>query len=167
MSQAIIPIDSVEKQIHHIRGHRVILDADLATLYGVSTKRLKEQVRRNRSRFPSDFMFELSEAEFAALRSHFASSKVGRGGARYRPFAFTEQGVAMLSGVLNSSRAIRVNIEIMRTFVKLREITSAHKELSAKLAELEKRYDSQFKVVFEALRQLMQPPEKNKRRIEF
>jgi ORF6N domain-containing protein len=144
-----------------------MLDAVLAVLYGVSTKRLNEQVRRNRSRFPDDFMFQLTGEEVRSLRSQFATSKQGRGGRRYAPLVFTEQGIAMLSSVLNSERAIQVNIEIMRAFVRLREMIATHKDLARKLAALEKRYDAQFKVVFDAIRELMAPPEPNKRKIEF
>jgi ORF6N domain len=132
-----------------------MVDADLAILDGVSTKRLNEQVRRNRSRFPDDFMFQLSEKEVRSLRSQFATSKQGRGGRRYAPLVFTEQGIAMLSTVLNSERAIQVNIEIMRAFVRLREMIATHKDLARKLEALEKRYDAQFKVVFDAIRELM------------
>jgi phage regulator Rha-like protein len=150
-----------------LRGHKVLLDADLAALYGVTTKRLNEQVRRNRSRFPEDFMFQLTSEEVASLRSQFATSNRGRGGRRYAPYAFTEQGVAMLSTVLNSERAIQVNIEIMRAFVRLREILASNAELARKMDALEKKYDSQFKVVFDAIRQLMAPPEAKKRKIGF
>jgi hypothetical protein len=129
-----------------------MLDADLAVLYGVSTKRLNEQVRRNRSRFPDDFMFQLTAEEVRSLRSQFATSKQGRGGRRYAPLVFTEQGIAMLSTVLNSERAIQVNIEIMRAFVRLRRMLASNEDLSRKLAALEKKYDSQFRVVFEAIR---------------
>jgi len=144
-----------------------MLDADLAVLYGVSTKRLNEQVRRNRSRFPDDFMFQLTAEEVRSLRSQFATSKQGRGGRRYAPLVFTEQGIAMLSTVLNSERAIQVNIEIMRAFVRLREMIATHKELARKLEALEKRYDAQFKVVFDAIRELMAPPAPNRRKIGF
>ena len=144
-----------------------MLDADLAVLYGVSTKRLNEQVRRNRSRFPDDFMFQLTAEEVRSLRSQFATSKQGRGGRRYAPLVFTEQGIAMLSTVLNSERAIQVNIEIMRAFVRLRELVATHKDLARKLEALEKRYDAQFRVVFDAIRELMKPPESKKRKIGF
>jgi ORF6N domain len=144
-----------------------MLDADLAVLYGVSTKRLNEQVRRNRSRFPDDFMFQLTTEEVRSLRSQFATSKQGRGGRRYAPLVFTEQGIAMLSTVLNSERAIQVNIEIMRAFVRLRRMLASNEDLSRKLAALEKKYDSQFRVVFEAIRELMTPPEAKKRKIGF
>ena len=144
-----------------------MLDADLAVLYGVSTKRLNEQVRRNRSRFPDDFMFQLTREEVRSLRSQIATSKQGRGGRRYAPLVFTEQGIAMLSTVLNSERAIQVNIEIMRAFVRLREMIATHKDLARKLEALEKRYDAQFRVVFDAIRELMKPPESKKRKIGF
>jgi predicted restriction endonuclease len=144
-----------------------MLDADLAVLYGVSTKRLNEQVRRNRSRFPDDFMFQLTREEVQSLRSQIATSKQGRGGRRYAPLVFTEQGIAMLSTVLNSERAIQVNIEIMRAFVRLREMIATHKDLARKLEALERRYDAQFKVVFDAIRELMAPPESKKRKIGF
>jgi hypothetical protein len=144
-----------------------MLDADLAVLYGVSTKRLNEQVRRNRSRFPDDFMFQLTGEEVRSLRSQFATSKPGRGGRRYAPLVFTEQGIAMLSTVLNSERAIQVNIEIMRAFVRLREMIATHRDLARKLEALEKRYDAQFKVVFDAIRELMAPPTPKKRKIGF
>ncbi len=164
----IAPLDPIVQRILLIRGHRVMLDSDLAELYEVPTKRLNEQVRRNIKRFPPDFMFQLTPEKFDSLRSHFATLKIGRGQHRkYLPYAFTEQGVAMLSGNLNSDRAIDVNVAIMRAFVKLREFALTHKELSRKLNDLEKKYDSQFKVVFDAIRQLMTPPEPKKRKIGF
>jgi hypothetical protein len=144
-----------------------MLDSDLARLYGVPTRRLNEQVRRNRDRFPADFMFELTAGEAAALRSQIATSNSGRGGRRYLPLAFTEQGVAMLSSVLRSDRAVRVNIEIMRAFVKLRELLATHKDLARKLEALERKYDAQFKAVFDAIRQLMVPPRAKRRQIGF
>ena len=140
-----------------------MLDSDLAELYGVPTQRMNEQVRRNIERFPSDFMFQLSTEETQSLRSQFATSK--RGGRRYLPYVFTEQGVAMLSSVLNSDRAVQVNIAIMRVFVKLREMIASNKDLAKRLDELEKKYDAQFKVVFDALRQLMTTPEPGKKKI--
>lgn len=139
-----------------IRRHKVMLDSDLAKLYNVTTKQLNQQVRRNPSRFPPDFMFQLTPKEAAALRSQFVTSKQGRGGRRYAPLAFTEQGVAMLSSVLKSDRAVLVNIAIMRTFVRLREILSTHRGLARKLNELEKKYDAKFRVVFDAIRMLME-----------
>ena len=162
----IVLSEVIQGKIILIRGQKVMLDADLAELYQVSTKRLNEQVRRNSRRFPSDFMFQLTKEEYEILRSQFATSSWG--GRRYLPFAFTEQGVAMLSSVLESERAVLVNVEIMRTFVKLREILATHKDLARKLEELEKKYDEQFAVVFEAIRELMTPPEPPpKRRIGF
>ena len=163
----LVPPEHIERSILLIRGHKVMLDSDLAELYGVTTKRLNEQVRRNLSRFPDDFMFQLTESETHLLRSQFATSKEGRGGRRYRPYAFTEQGVAMLSSVLNSEIAIKVNIEIMRAFVRLRRLLTSHADLARKLDSLERKYDAQFKVVFDAIRELMKPPESKKRPIGF
>lgn len=168
----LIPAEVIEKRILIIRGQKVMLDADLAELYGVTTKRLNEQVKRNYERFPEDFMFQLTAEETENLRSHFGTSNLrsqnatsSHGGRRYDPYAFTEQGVAMLSSVLNSKRAVQVNIEIMRAFVKLREIIASHKDLARKLEQLEKKYDAQFKIVFDALRELIEPPKKPKREI--
>ena len=143
-----------------------MLDADLAKLYEVETKVLNQAVKRNIERFPEDFMFQLSEEEFDFLRSQSVTSSQW-GGRRYPPYAFTEQRVAMLSGVLRSKRAVLVNIEIMRAFVHLRQILSSHAELARKLNELEKRYDAQFKVVFEKIKELMTPPEPKRERIGF
>ncbi|MCK4342747.1 MAG: ORF6N domain-containing protein [Phycisphaerae bacterium] len=163
-----IPAESIEKSIVLLRGQKVMLSHDLAELYGVETKRLVEAVKRNIDRFPGDFMFQLTGDEHTILRSQFASSKQGRGGRRYSPYAFTEQGVAMLSSVLNSPRAIQVNIEIMRAFVRLRQMLASHADLRRKLLALERKYDAQFKVVFDAIRKLMEPAaEKKKRRIGF
>jgi len=150
-----------------LRGERVMLDADLAELYGVETKVLNQAVRRNRARFPADFMFQLSAAEYVNLKSQLVTSSGSHGGRRKWPFAFTEQGVAMLSSVLRSERAIAVNIEIMRTFVRLRDMLGANADLARKLAALEKKYDAQFRVVFDAIRELMEPPTKPKREIGF
>lgn len=163
----ILAPDVVEKHILLIRGQKVILDNDLARLYGVPTKRLNEQVRRNFKRFPSDFMFELTAEEDQILRSQIATSRLRHGGRRYRPLAFTEQGVAMLSSVLNSERAIQVNIAIMRAFVRLRQILATHKALAKKLEEMESKYDEQFRAVFEAIRELMTPPEPARRQMGF
>lgn len=143
-----------------------MLDADLAELYGVETKMLVRAVKRNVDRFPSDFMIQLNKEEFENLRFHFGTSSRW-GGRRYLPYAFTEQGVAMLSSVLNSKRAVQVNIAIMRAFVKLREILATHKDLARKLNEMEEKYDAQFKVVFDAIRQLMIPPEPKRKKIGF
>jgi hypothetical protein len=166
-NRSLIPIERIERMILLIRGQKVMLDSDLAELYGVTTKRLNEQVRRNLSRFPEDFVFQLTESESDLLRSQIATSKTGRGGRRYLPYVFTEQGVAMLSSVLNSERAIKVNIEIMRAFVRLRQILASNKELAKKLNELEKKYDAQFKIVFDVIRELMRTPEPKKRPIGF
>jgi hypothetical protein len=145
-----------------------MLDEDLAVLYGVETRILTRAVRRNSDRFPADFMFQLSDQEVANLRSQIGISSSSYGGRRYRPLVFTEQGVAMLSTVLRSKQAVHVNIEIMRTFVKLRELISSNHELALKLAELEQRYDHQFKIVFDAIREIMLPKEPSrKRRLGF
>lgn len=143
-----------------------MLDSDIAGLYGVETKMLVRAIKRNIYRFPSDFMLQLDKEEFENLRFQFGTSSLW-GGWRYLPYAFTEQGVSMLSSVLNSKRAIQVNVEIMRAFVKLRQLLSSNTELARKLGALEKKYDAQFKVVFDAIRQLMIPPEKHKRKIGF
>ncbi len=166
----LIPREAIEQRIFNIRSQKVMLDADLADLYGVATKVLLQAVKRNLKRFPSDFMFQLNYQEVASLRSQFVTSKTGRGGRRYTPYVFTEQGVAMLSSVLNSERAVQVNIVIMRAFVKLREILSTHKELAHKLAQLERKiekHDDEIKLIFDAIRQLMAPPETKKRKIGF
>jgi hypothetical protein len=165
--QLLIPVERIEQTILLFRGQKVMLDQDLASLYGVETKRLLEAVKRNIARFPEDFMFQLSEDELDILRSQFATSS-SWGGRRYCPYAFTKQGVAMLSSVLRSPRAVAVNIEIMRAFVRLRQILASHADLARKFDAMEKKYDGQFKVVFDALRQLMQPPPaKMKRPIGF
>ena len=160
----------VEKLIRVIRGHKVMLDADLAKLYGVETRVLVQAVKRNSSRFPADFMFPLSSTEAKALRSQTVISKTGRGGRRYLPMVFTEQGVAMLSGVLNSERAVEINIQIMRAFVRLREMIASNKDLARKLDALERKlesHDVHIRSLFEAIRQLMIPPEPKKRKIGF
>jgi len=158
----------LERAIRVLRGHRVMLDQDLAALYGVEVKALNQAVKRNRSRFPDDFMFQLDTKEAASLRSQTVTAKTtGRGGRRTRPYAFTEQGVAMLSSVLRSERAVQVNIEIMRAFVRLRQMLAANADLARKLSALERKYDAQFRVVFDAIRELMTPPPKEKRRIGF
>jgi phage regulator Rha-like protein len=160
-------VGNIPQRILTIRGHRVMLDVDLAELYDVPTKSLNQAIRRNMDRFPEDFMFQLTEAEFAGLRSQFVTSKKKRGGRRYMPYVFTEQGVAMLSGVLNSDRAVQVNIAIMRAFVRMRETMASHRELAQRLNTLEKTYDAHFRVVFDAIRALMEPPKRPRRRIGF
>jgi hypothetical protein len=164
--KALVPIEVIQRQITIIRGEKVMLDRDLAELYGVETKQLKRAVRRNMDRFPPDFMFELTKAEYDALRYQFGTLKRGEH-SKYLPIVFTEQGVAMLSSVLNSKQAIEVNILIMRAFMQLRQMISSHKDLLRKVEEMEKKYDEQFQVVFEAIKQLMTPPEKPKRKIGF
>ena len=161
----LVSVERIEQMILSLRGQKVILDKDLASLYEVSTSNLNKAVSRNLDRFPKDFMFQLSAMEFNDLKFHFGTSSWG--GTRKLPRAFTEQGVAMLSSVLRSSRAVQVNIEIMRAFVRLRELLASNKELARKLDALEKKYDSQFKIVFDAIRQLMAPPVKPKRKIGF
>jgi hypothetical protein len=167
-TDALVPVELIERRIYLVRGQKVMLDSELAELYQVPTKVFNQAVSRNRNRFPEDFMFQLTVEEDQSLRSQIVTSKVGRGGRRYRPYVFTEQGVAMLSSVLNSERAVQVNIAIMRAFVRLREMMESNKELSAKLDALEKKYDTQFGVVFQAIRKLMSPSAKSKpRRIGF
>jgi len=162
---AVIPSERIENAILLIRGEKVLLDRDLALLYGVSTSVLNKAVTRNIDRFPPDFMLKLTREEFSNLKFHFGISSWG--GTRKLPRAFTEQGVAMLSSVLKSRRAVRVNIEIMRAFVKLRGMLASHVDLARKLDELEKKYDEQFRVVFEAMRQLMENESNSKKRIGF
>jgi hypothetical protein len=161
----LIPIEQVEKVILVLRGHRVIVDADLARLYGVATRNLNKAVSRNLERFPADFMLQLSAEEHSNLMFQIGTSSWG--GTRKPPRAFTEQGVAMLSTVLRSPRAVQVNIEIMRAFVRLRQILGTNAELAKKLAALEKKYDAQFRVVFDAIRELMTPPARPPKRIGF
>jgi len=166
---ALMPQERIESKIMLIRGRKVMLDRDLAMLYEVPTKRLNEQVKRNIERFPDDFMFVLNEEEFENWRSQFATSKSEKMGIRYRPYAFTEQGVAMLSSVLHSKKAIQVNIAIMRVFVKLKEMIITHKDLMFKLSELERkieRHDEDICTIFEAIRQLMDPPPQKPRRVK-
>jgi hypothetical protein len=160
----------VSARIHGLRGLKVMPDEDLAQLYGVPTKALVQAVKRNPGRFPSDFVFTLTNQELADLRSQSVTSnheRPGRGGRRTIPYAFTEQGVAMLSSVLRSERAIQVNVEIMRAFVRMRSLLAQNRELARRLDDLESRYDRQFKVVFDAIRELMAPPPAPKRRIGF
>lgn len=165
-SPILISIQQIRGRIFSLRGVKVMLDTDLAILYAVPTYRLNEAVKRNKKRFPADFMFQLSKEEkeeVIANCDHLKSLKYSP----YLPNAFTEQGVAMLSTVLKSNRAIDVNIQIMRTFVELREMMQSHKELKSKIETMEKKYDNQFKVVFDALRELLAPPVKPKKQIGF
>jgi len=178
----IVPAERIEKLIFLIRGRKVMLSTNLAELYEVEPKTLVQAVKRNLDRFPEDFMFQLTWEEFSALksqnviidnsqeplRSQNVTLKKGRGQhPKYPPYAFTEQGVTMLSSVLRSKRAVNVNIAIMRTFVKLREMMASHKDLARKLEQLEKKYDTQFKVVFDAIRELMAPPQSRQKKIGF
>jgi hypothetical protein len=170
-------IETVESTIHLVRGQRVMLDSDLAVIYGVTTKRLNEQLKRNRNRFPKDFAFQLTAEEFASLRSHFATSSLrshfatsNKGGRRYRPWVFTEHGAIMLASVLNSEIAVDGSIRVVRAFVRLREIISANAELAAKFAQLERRMDSHDEAIaqlFAAIRQLLAPAPEKKREIGF
>jgi len=165
---AIVPSQAIERHIYLIRGHKVMLDADLAHLYGVTTSALNQAVKRNRGRFPEDFMFPLNRPEFENWRSHFViSNPEAKMGLRRRPYAFTEQGVAMLSSVLRSERAVMVNVAIMRAFVRLRQLLATHKDLARKFAALERKYDRKFRVVFQAINRLMQSPERPRKQIGF
>ena len=161
----VIPLERIEHSTLLIRGHKVMLSIELANLYQVEPRALIQAIKRNLNRFPGDFMFQLTAEEWENLKSQFVISSWG--GVRTPPYAFTEQGVAMLSSVLNSDRAVQVNIEIMRAFVRLRQMLSSNAELARKLETLEKKYDAQFKVVFDAIRQLMSPSAKPKREIGF
>ena len=166
----LVPVEHVERLIHLARGEKVLLDADLAVLYGVETKALNRAVKRNRSRFPQDFMFQVTAEEAANLKCQIGTSSSGYGGRRYLPYAFTEQGVAMLSSVLRSERAVQVNVAIMRAFVSLRRMLAGNESLARKLAELERRlegHDQAIKSLFDAIRELMAPPAKPKREIGF
>jgi phage regulator Rha-like protein len=165
--KSIIPSAFISQKIFFVRGTRVMLDADLARLYGVETKNLNKAVKRNASRFPFDFMFQLSSKEMQILRFQMGTSKRLQGGRRYAPYAFTEQGIAMLSSVLRSSRAVQVNVAIMRTFVRLREMLKTHEELRRKIDAMEKRYDARFQAVFEAIRQMLETPIPAKKPIGF
>jgi len=175
-SLAVPPVRDIARTIMVLRGHRVLLDADLAALYGVTTKRLNEQVRRNASRFPADFMFQLTEQEQQSLRSHFATSKTpsGRGGRRYLPYAFTEHGAIMAATVLNSPRAVEISVYVVRAFVRLREMLASNRELARRFDELEARlekrltaHDEAIAAILSAIRELMNPPEPKRRAIGF
>lgn len=165
MNSTKILEEKIKNKIFFINGYKVLLDQDLAELYKVPTKVMIQAVKRNIERFPNDFMFQISKEEFENLRSHIVTSSWG--GRRTLPYAFTEQGVAMLSSILKSKQAVKVNIEIMRTFVALRLLMNSNEKLSRKLAELEKKYDYQFKVVFDAINEIIKPPDIKKRRIGF
>jgi phage regulator Rha-like protein len=164
---SIVPIGLITQKIYFVRSARVMLDADLARLYGVATKNLNKAVKRNMRRFPQDFMFQLSSNEMRNLRFQIGTSKRGQGGRRYAPYAFTEQGIAMLSSVLRSARAVQVNVAIMRTFVRLREMLATHEELRRKIDAMEKRYDSRFQAVFATIRRMLETPVPAKKPIGF
>jgi hypothetical protein len=161
----IIPVENIVNKIYFFRGVKVMLDSDLAELYGVETKVLNQAVKRNLNRFPPDFMFQLDKEEFVCLRSQIVTSN--RGGQRYLPFVFTEHGILMLSSVLSSEKAVHVNIQIMRTFTKLRQMLTTHEELKKKIESMEKKYDAQFRVVFNAIKELITDEIKPKRKIGF
>ena len=162
---SLVPSERIERTILLIRGHKVILDKDLAVLYGVATRDLNKAVTRNLERFPDDFMLQLTAEEFESLKFHFGTSSWG--GTRKRPRAFTEQGVAMLSSVLRSPRAVQVNVEIMRAFVRLRSMLAGHADIVRRLDALEKRYDQQFRAVFDAIRALIREDTKPRKRVGF
>jgi hypothetical protein len=170
-TESLLPTDQIQPLILMVRGHRVLLDRDLALLYGVETKALNQAVRRNRDRFPADFMFQLTAGELVELnRSQIVTGSQKHRDPRSRPYAFSEQGVAMLSSVLRSKRAVAVNIEIMRTFVRLREMLASNRELAQKLSELERHlasHDKQIQAIFEAIRQLISPGKTSRRQIGF
>ena len=161
---SLVPTEVIERRIYIIRRQKVMLDRDLAELYGVTVSAFNQAVTRNVDRFPEDFMFQLTREEDANLKSHLVTSSSGHGGRRKVPRVFTEQGVAMLSSVLRNKRAIQVNIAIMRTFVTLRQMLATNKDLARKLAQLERRYDDKFRIVFDAIRQLMAPPTEDEER---
>jgi hypothetical protein len=166
MTVNLVPTERITHAILLLRGEKVLLDEDLAALYSVKTKELVRAVKRNRDRFPNDFMFQLTAPEFEVLRSHFGASR-SWGGRRHLPYAFTEQGVAMLSSVLRSRSAAHVNIEIMRAFVRLRRMLHENADLAKRLDTLERKYDGQFRIVFDAIRELMRPTEHESHRIGF
>lgn len=164
---SMIPLARIERAIHSIRGEKVMLDSDLADLYGVETKSLNRAVKRNQNRFPPDFMFQLTVEESADLRCQIGTSNTEHGGRRYLPYAFTEHGALMLANVLNSERAAQASVQVVRAFVRLRQLLASNTELACKLEALEKKYDRQFKVVFDTIRRLMSPPEIKRREIGF
>ena len=164
----MLPVESITSKIYFIRNQKVMLDRDLAELYAIKTKALKQAVTRNIDRFPDGFMFKLNKKEFTHWRSQFVTSNSGdMMGLRHPPMAFTEQGVAMLSSVLNSKRAIQVNIQIIKTFVKLRQMLATHEDLRRKIEDMEAKYDAQFRIVFQAIQQLLSEEEKPKKKIGF
>lgn len=167
--KSLVPVERIEHSILLIRGQKVLLDADLARLYGTTTKRLNEQVKRNRERFPEDFMFQLTDEEFAALKEQPVASPgpTGWGGRRYPPSVFTEHGAIMAAGLINTPLAIEVSIFVVRAFVRLRQMLQSHEDLAHRLDALEKKYDVQFRAVFDTIRQLMAPPKPKKNQVGF
>ena len=165
-SISVVPIERIERAILLIRGEKVMLDSDLAEIYGVETKVLNQAVKRNTTRFPPDFMFQLTTEEWESLRSQFVTLKRGEH-RKYLPYVFTEHGALMLANVLNSERAAQTSVQVVRAFVRLRQMLASNAKLARKLEALEKKYDTQFKVVFDAIRQLMSPPARPKREIGF
>lgn len=163
---SLVPIERIERSIILVRGEKVMLDSELAEIYGVETKVLNQAVKRNAARFPTDFMFQLTTEEWESLRSQFVTLKRGEH-RKYLPYAFTEHGALMLANVLNSERAAQTSVMVVRAFVRLRQMLASNAALARKLAAMEKKYDAQFKVVFDAIRQLMSPPAKPKREIGF
>jgi hypothetical protein len=166
-TELLVPTERIERAIVLIRGEKMRLDADLAVIYGVETGVLNRAVKRNGSRFPADFMFRLTRSEAEALRCQIGISNVGRGGRRYLPYAFTEHGALMLANVLNSERAARTSVQVVRVFIRLRQMLASNAELARKLDALEKKYDAQFRIVFDAIRQLMSPSVTRRRKIGF
>jgi len=165
--QSAISLSEIESRIYTIHDRKVMFDSDLANLYGVSTKRLNEQVKRNQDRFPPDFMFQLKYHEVANLKSQFATSSLSWGGQRKLPNVFTEHGTIMLANVLNSKTAVQASVQVVRAFIRLRELTITHKDLLQKVNAMEKKYDYQFKAVFDAIRRLMEPPKVDRKQIGF
>lgn len=165
-TSSLIPTEKIERAIYLIRGEKVILDANLAALYGVETRSLIQAVKRNAQRFPKDFVFQITKTEFESLRSQIVISK-GRGGRRFMPYAFTEHGAIMAANVLNSERAVQASVQVVRTFVRLRQMLASNTELSRRVDDLEKKYDRQFKVVFDAIRELMNPAIPPRKEIGF
>ena len=164
---SLVPMERIERAILLIRGEKVMLDSDLANIYGAETKALNRAVKRNQSRFPSDFMFQLTPKAAGSLRCQFGTSNAGRGGRRYLPYAFTEHGALMLANVLNSERAAQTSVQVVRAFVRLRQMLSSNAELARKLESLEKKYDTQFQVVFHSILKLMTPKPPKRREIGF
>jgi phage regulator Rha-like protein len=165
--ESLIPIERIEQKIYVLRGERVMIDSDLAEIYGVTTFNFNKAVKRNINRFPEDFMFQLTKEEYESLRFQIGMSKTGRGGRRYLPYVFTEHGAIMAANILSSERAVEASVQVVRAFVKLRQMLASNAELAKKVEALEKKYDAQFKVIFDAIKKLMLPPDKPKGNIGF